>query len=159
MVHVSNTMWRIRNRPSNSTSCSDNALHLLVLMVDILYWRLQVTSSSAIWGCVLKGCFERGKFWRAKSRLKGIEDFNLEHWCWVAPRAASSRQIFQLRRTFIHVMMVGLAIFPISLDSSGFLWLESQTSRWVRSASLKQSIVYFFMEGLGGLSCPLELPF
>ena len=124
-----------------------------------LYWRLQVTSSSAIWGCVLKGCFERGKFWRAKSRLKGIEDFNLEHWCWVAPRAASSRQIFQLRRTFIHVMMVGLAIFPISLDSSGFLWLESQTSRWVRSASLKQSIVYFFMEGLGGLSCPLELPF
>ena len=31
-------------------------------------------------GCVLKGCFERGIFWRAKSRLKGIENFNLEHW-------------------------------------------------------------------------------
>ena len=33
----------------------------------------------AIWGCVLKGCCERGIFWRAKPRLKGIEDFNLEH--------------------------------------------------------------------------------
>ena len=38
-------------------------------------WRLQF----GIWGCVLKGCFERGIFWRPKSRLKGIEDFNLEH--------------------------------------------------------------------------------
>ena len=28
----------------------------------------------------MKGCFERDIFWRAKSRLKGIEDFNLEHW-------------------------------------------------------------------------------
>jgi hypothetical protein len=30
MVHVSNTMWRIENRPSNSTSCGDNALRLFV---------------------------------------------------------------------------------------------------------------------------------
>ena len=30
------------------------------------------------WGCVLKGCFEKEIFWRAKSCLKGIEDFNLE---------------------------------------------------------------------------------
>ena len=37
-------------------------------------------SSFSIRGCVLKGCFEKGRiFWRAKSRLKGIEDFNLEH--------------------------------------------------------------------------------
>jgi hypothetical protein len=80
MVHVSNTMWRIKNQSYNSTSCSDNALHLLVLVVGRLFWGLQVMSSFAIWGCVLKGCFERGIFWRAKSRLKGIEDFNLEHW-------------------------------------------------------------------------------
>jgi hypothetical protein len=40
-----------------------------------------VTSSFPIWGCVLKGCFERGIFGRAKSRLKAIEDYNLERWC------------------------------------------------------------------------------
>ena len=31
------------------------------------------------WGCILKGCFERGIFGRVESLLKGIEDFNLEH--------------------------------------------------------------------------------
>ena len=35
---------------------------------------------SSMWGSVMKGCFERGIFQRAKSRLKGIEDFNIEHW-------------------------------------------------------------------------------
>ena len=44
-----------------------------------LYWSLQVTSSFSNWGCILKGCFVRGIFWRANSRLKGVEDFNLEH--------------------------------------------------------------------------------
>ena len=39
-----------------------------------------MTSSFSIWGCVLKGCFHRGIFRRAKSSLKGTEDFNLEHW-------------------------------------------------------------------------------
>ena len=38
-----------------------------------------MTSSFSVWGCVLKGSFERGLFGRPKSRLKGIEDFNLEH--------------------------------------------------------------------------------
>ena len=80
MVHVSSTMWRIKNQPSKSISCSDNALCLLVLVAGISYWGLQVTSSFSIWGCIMKGCFERGIFWRAKSWLKGIEDFNLEHW-------------------------------------------------------------------------------
>ena len=61
MVHVFSTMWRVKNQPSNSTSCSDNAPRLLVLVTSRLYWRLQVTSSSfSIWGCVLKGCFEGG---------------------------------------------------------------------------------------------------
>jgi hypothetical protein len=79
MVHVSSIMWRIKNQPSNSTSCSDNALRLAVLVMGKLYWGLRVMMSSfSIWGCVLKGCFERGIFWRAKSHLKGIEDFNLE---------------------------------------------------------------------------------
>jgi hypothetical protein len=36
-------------------------------------------SSLSIRGCVLKVCFERGVFWMAKSRLKSIEDFDLEH--------------------------------------------------------------------------------
>ena len=81
-VHVSNTLWRIKNRLSNSSSCSDNALRLLVLVKGKSYWGLQVTFSFSIWGCVLKGRFERGVIWRAKSRLKGIEDFNLEHCLW-----------------------------------------------------------------------------
>jgi hypothetical protein len=80
MVHVSSTMWRIENQPSNSNSCSANALRSLVLVAGILYWGLRVTSSFSNWACILKGCFERGIFWRAKSRMKGIEDFNLEHY-------------------------------------------------------------------------------
>jgi hypothetical protein len=91
IVHVSSTMWRIKNQPSNCISCNDNALHLLVLVVAILYWGLQVTSSFSTEGCVLKGCFQRGIICRAKTRLKGIKDFNLEtfltvpcHWqSWV----------------------------------------------------------------------------
>ena len=80
MIHVLSTMWRIKNQPSNSTSCSDNALvRLLVLVASRLYWGLQVMSSFSIWGCVLKGFFEIDIIWRAKSRLKGIEGFNLEH--------------------------------------------------------------------------------
>ena len=81
-----------KNQPSNSTSCSDNALCLLVLVTCILYWGFQVTSLFSIWGCVLKGCFERGIFWRARSRLKGIEDFNLEHWSQVCHPGLSSVQ-------------------------------------------------------------------
>ena len=83
MVHVFGTMWRIKNQPSNFTPCSDNALHLLVLVAGILYWGLQMTSSFSIWGCILKGCFERDIFWRAELRLKDIETSILntdEHW-------------------------------------------------------------------------------
>ena len=79
MVHVSNIMWRIKNQPSNSISCSDSAGHLLVVRayyIEDFKWRLHFP----IWGCVAKGCFERGLFWRAKLHLKGIEDFNLKHW-------------------------------------------------------------------------------
>ena len=79
MVHVSSTTWRIKNRPYNFTSCSDNALRLLVFMTGRLYWELQVTSSFqfvvAFWRVVLREVYFEG----AKPHLKGIEDFNLKH--------------------------------------------------------------------------------
>ena len=40
MVHVSSTMWRIKHQPSNSISCSDNALCLLVLVVVVQYSKM-----------------------------------------------------------------------------------------------------------------------
>ena len=80
MVHVFSVMWRIKNQPSNFTSCSDNALRLLVLVAGIVYWGFQVIVFIFNLGCIVKGCFKRGLFWRPKSRLKGIEDFNLKHW-------------------------------------------------------------------------------
>ena len=116
MVHVSNTMWRDKNQPSNPTSCSDNALRLLVLMAGILYWGLQVKSSFWIWGCILKGLFERGIFWRAKSRLKGIEDFTLGHW---ADRCKHCSQhnvkscIFHIRRSEGEAAIFSLSRCPI----------------------------------------------
>ena len=73
MVHVSSTMWISKNQPSNSTSSSHNALHLLVFVGGKLYRGLQVTSSFSIWGCILKGCFESGII------LKGQITFE-EHW-------------------------------------------------------------------------------
>ena len=79
MAHVSNTMWRIKNQPSNSTSCSDNALRLLVLVLGKLYWGLQVTSSFSICGCILKGWFGGGTFWKVNSRVKAQIAFE-GHW-------------------------------------------------------------------------------
>ena len=80
MVHVSSIMWRMKNQPSNSASCSDKCPTLVVFVLCKLYWGIQVmTSSFSIWGRVLKGCFVRGLFWRAKPHLKGMKDFNFEH--------------------------------------------------------------------------------
>jgi hypothetical protein len=42
MVWVSSTMWRIKNQPSNSISCSDNALRLLVRVAGILIERTYI---------------------------------------------------------------------------------------------------------------------
>ena len=42
------------NHLSHSTSCIDNALCLLVLVLGRVYWGLQVTSSFSIWNCVLR---------------------------------------------------------------------------------------------------------
>ena len=71
MVHVSSTMRRIKNQSSNSTSCNDNALRLLVLVAGMLYWGLQVTSSFWIWGCVLEGCFKRGIYLKGRIAFEG----------------------------------------------------------------------------------------
>ena len=61
MVHASNTMWRVKNQPSNSTSCSDNTLHLLNTVVGKFYW---------VWGCLLKGCL-REVYFEMQNPLEG----------------------------------------------------------------------------------------
>ena len=38
MVHVSRTVWRVGNQATNSASCVDNALCLLVLVSGKVYW-------------------------------------------------------------------------------------------------------------------------
>ena len=72
-VHVFSTMWRSKSQPSNSTSCGDIALRLLVLVTGGLKWRLQVTSSFFNLGL----CFE-GLFWE-RYILKGQIVFE-GHW-------------------------------------------------------------------------------
>ena len=84
MVHVSSTMWKIKNQPSNSTSsCSDNALHLLgscdgqIKLIEDFKWCLHFQSGVAFWKAILRDVYFEGPNWH----LKGIEDFNLEqHW-------------------------------------------------------------------------------
>ena len=73
MVHASSTMWRIKNRSSNFTSCNDNALRLMVLVVRKLYWGLQVTSSFSN-----LGLYFAGLFWESDI-LKGQIAFE-RHW-------------------------------------------------------------------------------
>jgi hypothetical protein len=73
MVHVCNTMWKIKNQPSNSTSCSDNALLLLVLMVGKLTytedfkWCLHFRFGVAFCRVVLREVYFEGpnRIWRA----------------------------------------------------------------------------------------------
>ena len=79
--------WKVNNQSSNSTSCSDNTLRLLVLVASILNRELQVMSSSfSIWDCVLKGCFEREVYfegpnhvWRASKTSTLSTDRNMQH--------------------------------------------------------------------------------
>ena len=82
-IHVSNTMWR-------NLGIKHLALLLVVTEPSARWflWRTDCTEDFkwrlhfAIWGCVLKGLFWEGYyiyFERPKSRLKGIEGFNLEH--------------------------------------------------------------------------------
>jgi hypothetical protein len=62
---------KIKNQPSNSTSCSDNALRLLGLVAGILHWGFQTTSSISIWDCVLKGCFWERYILKGKIAFEG----------------------------------------------------------------------------------------
>ena len=77
-----------------------------------LYWGLQVMSTQCfICGCVLKGCFGRGILWRAKLRLKGIEDFNLEH-CSRVPQFQSGWDLISIKPWSIvswHMFLVWIA--------------------------------------------------
>ena len=47
LVHSSSTMWRIRNQPSSPTSCIDNALCLLVLVVVFEDWKMSIQSMNS----------------------------------------------------------------------------------------------------------------
>ena len=113
-------------------------LHLLIIVVGKSYWGLQMTSSFPIWGCIMKGCIERGIFWRAKSRLKGIEDFNIEHCVGVL-----ENQAVELRMSLLvfGVPMMGFErvtsltlkerSLPLSLISMVVPSLFSRTKRWI----------------------------
>ena len=165
MVHVSSKVCIINRQPSNSISCSDNALRLLVLMAGILYWGPQVTSSFSIWVCVLKGCYETCIFWRVESRLKSIEDFNLEHWrgskeakpsspppnCWILVSP------LWFDPTFGHWLVGWLVVYTIffcflflgSLVSFlvyGWSWCGGLNQRWCMVCRASISKTYKWME-------------
>ena len=86
-MFLASTMWRNKNQPSTSTSCSDNVLPLLVLVTGTLFWGLQVTYSFSMWGCVeglfgetyiLKGQISFEGHWRLQSwTLDGMPNFKL----------------------------------------------------------------------------------
>ena len=75
MIHVPSTVWRIINQPSNSTSCSDNGLQLLILVAD---WGLQVTNlglhfEGLFWEqYILKGQIVFEGLWRLQSWTLGV---------------------------------------------------------------------------------------
>ena len=83
MVHVSSTMWRIQNQPSNTLlSRSDNALRLLVLLTDRLHRGLKVTSSLSILGLCFERLFLERYLLKGQIMLEGhwqrLQSF--EHW-------------------------------------------------------------------------------
>jgi hypothetical protein len=116
MVHISNSiMWRIKNQPSNSTSCIDNTLRLLVLVVGILNRGLQVISSSfSIWDCILKSCFERDVYfeglnhvWKALKTSILSTDHNMQHGV-----CAESHAILLLGSTRLCLCVTSLTFEP-----------------------------------------------
>ena len=128
MVDVFSTLWRIKNEPSNSTSCSDNVLCLLVLVACRLYWGLQVMFAFS----VLKGCLERGIFWRAKSRLKSIEDFNLEHCSKLQPLQTNPCSLARPCGCGLHVRIIPFSLRVWSLSHNSFrLMRVPLEGRWV----------------------------
>ena len=88
---------------------------LLVVTMRCICWFLW----RAIWTCVSKGCFGNDIFWRAKSCLKGIEDFNLEH-------------------RWHHFGEDVLAIYPLNLNR----WLNCDPDLTIRPNILENGKVY-----------------
>ena len=89
MAHVSRTMWRIRNQPSNSTSCSVNALRLLVLVTGLLYWGLQVMSTTSILGLRFEGLFRERNILKGQIVFEG--HWRLQSWTLLLCRNQCSR--------------------------------------------------------------------
>ena len=123
MVHVFSTMWRSKDEPSNSTSYSDNALHMLVLVAGRLYWGLQVTSSF----CNLGLCFEEGLFWERYS-LKG--QIALEgHWRLHSWTLASPHSL--LCMSLKCKITLGLPLRTMIPDKSPNGWIERWVDGWM----------------------------
>ena len=97
-----------------STSCSGNALRLLVLVAGILHWGLQVTSSFSIWGRISKSCFERCIFEGPNHVQRALKTSNFEHspitkfwllwWSWKV--RCTDVAFGTLNRSFIHINMI-----------------------------------------------------
>ena len=92
MIYVSSTMWRIKNQPSNSTSCNDNTLRLLVLVVGRyienftchLHFNLGLRFEGLFWErYILKGQIAFKGHWRLQywTLLKSHEDPHLFSLC------------------------------------------------------------------------------
>ena len=88
-------MHRIKNQSSNSTSCSDDALRLSVLVVGRLYWGLQVTSSFCNLGLRFEGLFwKRYIYSESPNRI-----WRLQSWTLMTPPASGLARPDPARRT------------------------------------------------------------
>ena len=90
MVHVFSTMWRIKNQPSNSTSCSDNALRFVSscgglsmfrTSSDVFIFNMGLRFKGLFWErYILKGQIAFEGHWRLQSwKLQPVEvqDFRI----------------------------------------------------------------------------------
>ena len=76
VIHITNTVWRIKNQPSNSTSCIDHALRMLVLVLvsilrtssDVFILQFGVAFRRVVWErYILKGQIALEGHWRLQS--------------------------------------------------------------------------------------------
>jgi hypothetical protein len=91
--------------------------------IEDFKWRLHVQSKVAFW----RVFWERGIFWRATSRLKGIEDFNLEH-C----RSSVTRPQSVLSVHCLGAILCGDTGFQVCEQTTGgALWCQNgNVLRW-----------------------------
>ena len=70
VIHVTSTVWRIKNQASNSTSCIDNALRLLGLVlgdyIEDFEWCLHFQFGVVFWRVVVREVDFEGH-WRLQS--------------------------------------------------------------------------------------------